>query len=322
MHGSSPSVLGIAATVSTPHASWSSTSGFADLTQNTELDPCDRFHLYSVTKVFTATLVLKLVEDEQLSLNSPLSTWYPRFPNAYNIHVAHLLSHTSGLFDYLGDANIRNGAFEGWSPDAILERAAAHPAAFLPGQRYQYSNTNYIALGRIIEHAGGASYAEMLRTVITEPLGLRNTILDTGTTIARLVEGSTHTPHRGLHNLRYFHPSLAWSAGSIVATVHDVVRFAHALFSHHILGESLVNKMTTPFPLADGTTAPVGLGIGVVPTAAGPYYAHSGGGTTTDFHAWLGYLPKHNTAIAVSANTGTTPTGKIATELLRVFLEN
>ena len=192
-----------------------------------------RFRIGSVTKTFTATIVLQLVQEGTLRLDSTLEDHVPGVvPRGEEITIRHLLQHRSGL------ANITD--YPGWlnqaerspstSPINSLRFAASKPLAFRPGSRERYSNTNYIALGLVIEKVTGRSYAEELEQRILDPLGLSRTELPTTRRLPDLADGGSN-------------PNLAWAAGAIVSNAHDLSRFYSALLSGRILSVASLRAM-------------------------------------------------------------------------------
>ncbi|NJO72159.1 MAG: serine hydrolase [Oscillatoriales cyanobacterium RM1_1_9] len=163
---------------------WAGTQGVSDLENQTPLKPDDRFVIGSVTKLFTATVVMQLAEEGTLNLDDPMNQWIPgiaeRIPNGDQITVRQLVSHTSGVRDYddsdLGKAIETNPerAQEEWTPEDFIELIYDKEPANSPGQ-FDYSNTNYTLLGEIIEAATDSDLEAQFQTRIFDPLGLENT---------------------------------------------------------------------------------------------------------------------------------------------------
>ena len=192
-----------------------------------------RFRIGSVTKTFTATIVFQLMQEGKLRLDSTLEEHLPGVvPRGGEITIRHLLGHRSGL------ANITD--YPGWlnqaerspstSPINSLRFAASKPLAFRPGSQERYSNTNYIALGLVIEKVTGRSYAEELEERILDPLGLERTELPTTRRLADLDDAGSN-------------PNLPWAAGAIVSNAHDLSRFYSALLSGRILSAASLETM-------------------------------------------------------------------------------
>ena len=133
--------------------------GYSNLEKKTPMRVGDRFRIGSVTKSFVATVVLQLVGEGKLSLDDSIEHWLPGLvPNGGNITIRQLLSHQSGLFDYLNDERVLKPYLSGnfgyvWTPQKLVAVSTSHPALFAPGAKFSYSNTNYIVLGLIVEAA-------------------------------------------------------------------------------------------------------------------------------------------------------------------------
>lgn len=223
---------GITAAVGLPgQGLWTATRGVNNDSARTPLAAPALFHWASVGKAWTATLVAQLQEEGRLSLQAPVSTWFPHFPNAANITIDHLLTHRSGIYSYQADPAYR--ATRGYqSPDQAIEIAARHGNEFCPGQYWSYSNTGYGMLGRIIEAIEGAPFDEVLRRRLIVPAGLGATFaLAPGQTIAGTATISDD-----------FVPSNPYSAGNIVATAADMTRWWHALMAGRFVRSDTIDR--------------------------------------------------------------------------------
>ncbi|MET0817346.1 MAG: serine hydrolase domain-containing protein, partial [Solirubrobacteraceae bacterium] len=163
--------------------------GYADRETRRRMRASDRFRIGSLTKTFTATVVLQLAGEHKLSLDDSIEQWLPGLvPGGERITVRQLLNHTSGLFNYTDDGQVLDGMLSdrlrAWSPRELVVIATAHPPAFAPGTRWAYSNTGYIVLGLIAEAVDGRPLATQLETRILTPLKLRHTSFDSESQIA------------------------------------------------------------------------------------------------------------------------------------------
>ena len=261
---------GLTLLVDSPVARFAGASGSADLDAGTPLQPDDAFRIGSITKMFTATVMLQLQEEGALSLDDPLSTWLPEIaaglPNGSLITLRMLLNHTSGIYEYTEDTPLMLGFFhdpyQSYTPQQIIDRViAVGKANFVPGDSWSYSNTNYILAGMIIEAATGQSAAEALRARIFDPLGLTHTFLDgSEPPTADLVPGYTSDLSGQVANAAGWNVSFAWTAGALVSTPSDLVRFIRALFAGKLFAspESLRQMQTT---IDLGGRSGYGLGI-------------------------------------------------------------
>jgi D-alanyl-D-alanine carboxypeptidase len=253
----------------------------------------DRFRIGSLTKTFTAVLVLQLTRRHRLSLDDSVERWLPGLvPNGQAITIRQLLSHTSGLFDYTVDTEATFGPFLAgerdhiWAPRELVAIALAHPPNFPPGAAWDYSNTGYILLGLIIEAATHRSYERVLRKRILEPLRLRQTTLDTHGAIAgRYAHGYSRllSPTQQLEDVSDLSPSWGWAAGALVSTAGDVARFYDALLHGHLLRPRELAQMQATVSMGvPGENYGLGLWetstmlISPRPLACGPARGHDG----------------------------------------------
>src|SRR5262245_6619811 len=238
------------------------------------LTPRDEFRMGSNTKTMVATVILQLVAEHRLRLTDPASRWLPGLiPNGSAITLRTLLNHTSGLFNYTFDPDVLK-AFTGqdttvWTPPQLIAAAVRHAPLFAPGTSYSYSNTNYVALGLIAEHATGQILGDLIHDRITTPLRLKNTRLVTGADTARrpgLAHGyepdADHIaellppyapagtafagPARpGFVDTTWINLSTEWAAGGMVSTAQEWARFNAALLSGKLLPPAQLTEMRT-----------------------------------------------------------------------------
>jgi D-alanyl-D-alanine carboxypeptidase len=225
-----------------------------------------RFRIGSVTKTFTATIILQLAAEGKLRLDDTLYRYLPGVvPGGQHITIRELLGHHSGLANYTDyvDWLARADRSTSTRPIDVLRFAASPPTA-PPNSGYQYSNTDYIALGLIIERITGQSLAQQLEQRILRPLGLRNTQVATTRTLADLHDQGVN-------------PNLPWAAGGIVSNAPDLVRFFSALLSGRILSRGSLAQMKQTITLGDGTNVADGLGIFSTRLRCGLVWGHPGG---------------------------------------------
>jgi D-alanyl-D-alanine carboxypeptidase len=270
---------GAAAVIQGPHGSERFTAGSADVRRDVPMSTRDRSRVGSVTKSFTATLVLKLAAQGRIGLGDSVEKWLPGLvPNGSQITVRELLNHTSGLADYCNvpptsTLCIPPPAEMGrrWSPLQLVKIGVSAPVTFPPGRGWSYSNTGYVLLGMIIEKATGKSLRAEYESKIFRPLGLHATEFPTGTAMTRPfsrgydVLSASSWPL----DLTRTSPTIAGSAGGIVATPGDLATFMRALVGGRLLPTSLMRQMrhgapgslNGPTPLSGGGVGSYGLGL-------------------------------------------------------------
>jgi D-alanyl-D-alanine carboxypeptidase len=229
--------------------------GYDDVAAKRPMSAGDRFRVGSVTKSFVATVVLQLVDEGKLSLDDTAAQWLPGLvPNGGAITIRQLLSHRSGLFDYLGDKRIVAPYLEGdlahvWTPLQIVRMATSHKPLFAPGAagKQRYSNTGYVILGLLIEKVTGHPLSQELKSRISDPLGLKDTSFPASPKIAgRHAHGYSSVLGGKPVDITEISPSVFGAAGGIVSTPADVARFYRALFQGRLIPSHLLNEMKAP----------------------------------------------------------------------------
>jgi D-alanyl-D-alanine carboxypeptidase len=275
---------------------FSGAAGVANLETQTPLTIADRFRIYSITKTFVATVVLQLVDEGVLTLDDTVTQWLDdpavgKIPNIETVTIRQLLTHTSGIYDYLDEADspFYDDAF--FAPDAdwsrvwtvpeLLVYAAAenHDPYFAPGEGVHYSNTGYLLLGMIVEQATGNAFADELSTRILTPLSLQDTALEMDAALPDDVVDAYHVIEGELVNVTAVNLTYAGTAGGMVSTTADLLRFANAVFSGELLSPASFDEMFTfhPDPGQGVEGFAWGMGVYHVPTPFGELAGMEGG---------------------------------------------
>lgn len=215
--------------------------GYANAEWKERNGPTVRVRIGSVTKQFTAMLILQLLEEGKLRLDAPIRDYLPQYPRPAGdrVTIHQLLTHTSGIPDYVGlplFQRVRNRTAT--RPEQFLAMFDSLPFEFVPGRRFSYSNSNYFILGAIIERLTGMPWAAALEARILGPLGLKQTGYDDGTAIiASRAEGYTQTLG-GLRPAEFLDMSLMYSAAGMYSTLEDLWRWDRALEERKLLSEA------------------------------------------------------------------------------------
>nr|WP_269204737.1 serine hydrolase domain-containing protein [Motilibacter deserti] len=301
---------------------WQQATGLARLDPAQAWRRDEKLRIGSVTKTFTATLVLQLVDEGRLSLTDTVESWLPGLvPGGDHITLRQLLQHTSGVFNYSEDPAFLT-AFgsdpgRGFEPRELLAYAVAHPPLFPPGQGWSYSNTNYVLLGLVLEQASGESLRSLLRDRILKPVGLTHTKLPADEAVpGKHAAGylpPTFTGAPGLLDVTATNPSWAWAAGALLSTTTDVRDFYRALLSGELLSPASLALMKTTVPFGEG--AGYGLGLLSLDTPCGTVWGHDGSVTGYSTYALHDETGERNMVLAVP----TTPDEAITTAQLRAL---
>lgn len=287
--------------------------GLANREWNARTTLDTHFRIGSLTKQFTAAAILQLVEAGKLSLDDPVVRFYPEAPKAWEgVRVRHLLNHTSGIINYtaLPDYLPAISRIER-PPQALVALVTAEPLLFAPGERVEYSNTNYLLLGLAIESASGRPYARYLSERIFAPLGLKDTGYDDATALLPRRAAGYRFGQGQWRNAAPMASSVAYAAGGLYSTVDDLLAWDEALFSGRVISEGSRRAM-----FDDGGR---GYGFGwYVGTAHGrTLWSH--GGAVSGFLAMTDYYPEARLAVIVLANNENTPAQKISRELAALW---
>jgi CubicO group peptidase (beta-lactamase class C family) len=328
-------IPGISAAVIFPDGStWLGTSGMADIEQSAPVTTDTAFAMASVSKTFTAALIMALVQDGRLSLDTTAASVLPSLRLDPAVTVRQLLDHTSGLHDFFFgkgvDAALLGDPGRRW--DIADSMDFVGKPYFKSGTGWHYSNTNYLVLGAIAETVGGAPLGEQLRTRFLDPLGLTHTTYQpdeaprgpvahgyrfrTGSATAPaidLTDGSAIVPFTSV-------VTAAAGAGGIASTAGDVARWARALYEGDALDEATVQAMvddvaiTAPFR----PRRPYGLGVQALPISGHPALGHSG--RFIGSRSVVRWLPDSHLTVAVLTNQSRVDPAIVARALVNVAL--
>jgi len=219
------------------------------------------YQLASVTKQFTATGVMLLVEEGKVRLTDPIGKHVKGLPDAWsNITVRHLLSMTSGLKDYLSIVPPKRGR-EDFTYEQIVDLIRDEPVNFAPGERYQYSNSNYILLAMLIRSITGKPYDGFLAEKVWGPLGMRATQRDNPSDVIPNRAGLYEWQSNKFENVRFLSPTL-WNNGDggLISTVLDLGKWDAALYGDRILSRATLEQMWSPQKLNNGEHSDYGFG--------------------------------------------------------------
>jgi D-alanyl-D-alanine carboxypeptidase len=296
------------------------TSGLADTALGVPLRPTDKLLQGSVGKTYVAAVALQLVREGKIGLDEKIerylgsASWFPRLAHAREITVRHLMNHTSGVVRYEFKPEFTRDLtaqpLKAWHPEEQIAYLLDDPAPFPPGQGWEYSDTNYILLGMIIERITGNLYYAELQRRILDPLGLRNTVPSDSRRIAGLAQGYAGPRNQFggadamvVNGEFAINPQFEWTGGGIASTSEDLARWAKALYEGRAIDSLLVAQMVDGVPSRLGPNVRYGLGAMIRQTALGTTYGHSGffPGYLTE----VMYFPALKTAVAVQVNSST-----------------
>ncbi len=260
--------------------------GMADYKSNQKNTIDTRFKIGSITKTYTSALILMLEEEGKLSINDKLSTYFPNIKGAERISLHQMLQHRSGLSNYTDQANFTEMSEEDWSTNQILNLLEGYEIEFEPGSKFEYSNTNYLLLGYIIEQIEGESFFTVLHRKILEPLALYQTKMN-------LMDDEVAKSFLNKEEVSQWQSIWSYSAGGLVSNVDEVNRFMYALMNDQIINEESRKKM---MDFKDS----FGLGLVQYPFYNDYGYGHTGG--IEAYRSMTGFFPKKDIYFTILSN--------------------
>jgi CubicO group peptidase (beta-lactamase class C family) len=243
--------------------------GYADVEKEVKAGPETKYRIGSISKTFTSVIILQLAEEGKLPLETTLDKYYPSMPNASKITIEQLLRHRSGLFNFINDPAYLKWMESPKSENDLLEIFKTNGTVFEPGEKFEYSNTNYVLLSFIIEKIEEKTFAEVFDERITQGLKLTNTYYG-GKIGQKSNEGNSYNFLDGWKLATETNMSIPMGAGAIVSTPSDLNMFFHLLFQGEVISRESLDQMTT---LIDG----YGLGLFQLPFYERRAFGHNGG---------------------------------------------
>lgn len=282
---------------------------------NFELDvpntPKTKFRLGSVTKQFTAMLIMQLEEKGKLSVDDPLAKYIPDYPNGNKITIHHLLTHTSGVPSFTGFPEYKEIQVQPLSAEEIIALFKDKPLEFEPGTKYAYSNSGYILLGFILEKVSGKPYDLLLKENIFEPLGMNDSGYDWNHLILKNRASGYAINNEELINDTYIDMHIPHAAGALYSTVEDLYNWDRALYTERLVSRDSLDKMFTPF------LENYAYGWGVGELFGRKRISHGGG--INGFVTNISRFPDDDACIVVLANLTSSRIGQISRDLAAIL---
>lgn len=314
--------------------------GFSDLETKTPMKPTDIMAAGSVGKTFAAAVALQLVKEGRINLDDRVEkylgkeAWFARLPNAREITVRQLMNHTSGLVRYefkdQFTKDLTANPDKVWRPEELVAYLLDEKAPFEAGKDWDYSDTNYIVLGMIIERVTGKKFYDEAARRILKPLKFERTYPQDRREIKGLIPGyaGAQNPFGGkdkvLENGKFIiNPQFEWTGGGFVSNAEELARWAKLMYEGKAFDAALLPEMLNGVPAKLGRETKYGLGVIIRPTRTGLTYGHSGffPGYMTD----MMYFPEHKLAVAVQVNSSVPqnlgkPLGRVLIETAETVL--
>jgi CubicO group peptidase (beta-lactamase class C family) len=222
--------------------------GTADYSKKIPLTTSSIFQIGSITKQFTSLVILKLVEKKKLKLSDPISKWFPDFPRGNEITVHHLLSHTSGIFNYTKDGQfMMSKATLPATSKEIIALFKDKPLDFDPGTKYSYSNSGYMMMGYIINKVTKKPYEYNVRKYVFKPLGMSQSGFDfVNLSSEHKTKGYFSIQKEAATECKYVDSTVSYAAGSMYSTIGDMLLWHKGLMTNKLVKRSTLEKAFTP----------------------------------------------------------------------------
>jgi D-alanyl-D-alanine carboxypeptidase len=321
---------------------WTTTIGTRTFRGTDPVQVSDHIRIGSVTKTWTGTVVLQLVDEGRLRLDDPVAKYRPDVPNGQNITIEQLLTMRSGLSNYTTSPDVSRRMDEDpetvFNPEELIAIGLAEDPKFPPGEGYLYSNTNTLLLGRIVEQLTANPLEAEIQQRVLRPLGMTessfpaltsNALPDphaNGYTYGTNVETAETTvlsPEKQAAaragtlapiDTTFLNPSWAWSAGAGISTTPDLVTYLQALVGGGLLSDAM--QKTRLDSIRPVNPAAPELGYGLALAKFGPLYGHTG--ELPGYNTFTGYDPQRKITIVVWASLAPSPDGRApATEMAK-----
>lgn len=266
------------------------------------------FNLGSITKQFTAVAILQLMEAGKISLQDTVQKYISDFPSkSHKITIEHLLTHTSGLKDYLQiDYKIPFLERRDFKPQELLEYFKSEALEFEPGTRYKYSNSGYFLLGYLIETVTGKTYENYLKENIFNKLSLTNTYYDSPNTV---LPNRTYGYKSKNEKADYWGATIPYAAGGLISSTSDLLSWHNGLLAGKLIKKETLTKAFTPYTLKNGIEVNYGYGWMINSSAI------SHGGAITGYRTNEVYYPVQGIYIAILANCDCAPIEELSVSI-------
>lgn len=288
---------------------YSNSLGYENVGKNIKATAKTEYRIGSISKTFTATIIMKLVERNLLTLDTKLSKYYPKVKNAELITVRHLLKHRSGVFNFTNDEKYMDYMEEPISKKDLVAKIASYPSSFEPDSKADYSNSNYVLLSFIAEDVLNKKFPQIVKEEITEVCKLNDTYYG-GSIGSKANEAQSYTYNGEWTEATETDMSVPMGAGAIVSTASDLNKFLFCLFNGKVVTEK---TLATMMELEDG----YGIGMFPAPYNGKTAYGHTGG--IDGFQSNAFYFPKEKISLTYLSNGVALPVNNILVGVLKIY---
>lgn len=301
--------------------------GMANMEWQIPNQPDTKHRLGSITKQFTAMLILQLAAEGKLDLQAPISDYLTEYPNGHDpkITTHHLLTHTSGIPNYTAFPGFfKDESRNPYTPDEFLKKFEDKELDFAPGEKFSYSNSGYFLLGVIIEKVSGKSYETMLHEKIFTPLNMNDSGYDHHEEILKNRATGYEKQGNTYVNSRYLDMSIPYAAGSLYSTVEDLHLWDQALYTNKLLPKEYMELYFKPYVKAFGNNHyAYGWGVGkdVIGNSSDSIYTISHGGGINGFNTLISRSPSDKSLVVLLNNTGGAPLNQMTRSIRGILYD-
>ncbi len=286
--------------------------GMASLDPEIANSPKTKYRIGSISKTFTSVIILQMITEGKLTLETTISKFFPQLPNANSITIHHLLGHSSGIHNFTDDDKYFEYMTKPKSREEKLQIIKKGGVDFKPGKKHEYSNTNYVVLSLIAEEIDKKYFSEILDARIVKPLNLTNTYYGKPVNIEEN-EAQSYGWSGNWMKSSETDMSIPMGAGAIVSQPADLNKFFHALFNGEMLTEEMLGKM-------HNMNSGYGYGLFQFPFYDKVSFGHTGG--IDAFQSMAAYFPDEELSISVTLNGAVYPINDIMIGALSIYFGN
>lgn len=295
--------------------------GMANLEHSIPNAPLTKFRIGSVTKQFTAAAILKLQEQNLLDVNNSVATYIPDYPNGGKITIHQLLTHTSGIPNYTNFDDFESKKTIKMELDELIAYFSHRPLEFPSGEKFNYSNSGYVVLTKIIETVSNQSYADYLQEYIFTPLGMNDSGYDRHETILQNRASGYVSMGEEYKNAQLIDMSLPSGAGALYSTVEDLYKWDCSLNTDIVLNKLSRDAMFSPqIKVIEDENEQVHYGYGWLLDTIHDRHRISHNGGIDGFSSHFSRFPNEQITIVVLSNLVTSPVEKIGRDLTAIIL--
>jgi D-alanyl-D-alanine carboxypeptidase len=282
--------------------------GYADVEQKIKANEKVRYRIGSVSKTFTAAIILQMADEGKLNLEDKLSKYFPQVPNSSAISIEQLLMHRSGIQNFTNTPDYAEWMQKPIKKQTLVNKICSYEPGFKPGENFEYSNSNYVLLSYIAEKIDGKTFAEILQGRIAKPLALKDTYY--GKQKKNKVEAKSYVKVKNWELATVTDFTVPVGAGAIVSTPTDLNVFLSNLLNGKVISAQALTSMKK---MTDG----YGLGIFQMPFHDKFAFGHNGG--IDGFHSMAAHFPDENVSIAFNSNGIVMPMNDILIGALSIY---